>query len=169
MTISENIFQKPQNSYIAVSSEAMIGQAIAALLAANGQQWWKLIVRSQDGSWLGTTFGDLYYAVHEMPDAANIRVTDCAELELVPTLEWEVADLQKAEYLASHNHSTIVAIVKGSDLVGIIVAPRRDAVTPLNIGKLKELTGQYVDLKQYSAILLSTPQNKNSEPQKKIN
>jgi hypothetical protein len=166
MPIPDDELHKPLNSYIAVSAEAKAGQAVAALLASGGQQWWKLLVRKQDGTWVGTSFGNLYQSISQTQNASHLNLIECSALSPIPSLESGRTDIEKATLAALRSPAAFVAIVKGSELIGVIVSPKRDAAKPFSAGQMTELAGQYIDLSLYGAILLSSSPAASSEIKK---
>src|SRR6266542_1872220 len=74
MPISDEALRKPKNRFLAVSGDATVGKAIAALKGEGGESWWHLLVRMDDGSWGATRFTDLYESLERMANAADVRL-----------------------------------------------------------------------------------------------
>ena len=157
MPIPDAELERSVNKFIAVSGEATVGQAIAALQAQQGEPWWHLLVRKPDGAWGSTTFTELYNALAGMPDAADMRLADWEGLVPATTVEWDAMGMTKARGLARNSPGKLVVVTDGGMPKGILFegSRRSDALRPLSVGQFTKLAGQYVNLKDYGAILMA--------------
>src|SRR5215468_396733 len=100
MPISDEALQKESNRFIAVKGDAKFGQAIAALKALDGQLWWYVVVRQDDGSWRAARMSEIAASLVDDEDAAETRLGDAAELKTVTAAEQDSLDTKTATALA---------------------------------------------------------------------
>ena len=158
MPISDDTLHSPKNSFVAVKGEATVGQAIAALQAEGGQPWWRLLVKKDDDSWGATTFSDLYEALADTPGAADMTLGAWDGLTAARAVAWDAMTDRQAEAEAGKSPGQLLIVMAGGEVKGIVTQPRRSAV--VQAGKLTELGGTYVNLKDYGSILLSSSAKK---------
>jgi len=155
MPISEAALSDAKNSFLAVSGNASVGQAVGALQNQDGQPWWHLVVKMDDGSWGVIRFSDLYPVLKDKPDAADIRLGSSDVLLNASTVEKNDVETSAAETLAKKSESQVLVVTDGGLPVGLIIADvRRGASVPAS--KLADLGGKYVNLRDYGSILLSS-------------
>ena len=161
MPISDEALQNPKNRFIAVSGEAKAGQAFAALSNLDGQLWWHLIVRMDDGSWRVARFNELSAGLGDVPDPAELLLRDAPQLKLVSSIERGSIETKEAQALARKSSARVLVVTDDGKPVGILVegvtrggAPPRQSIVPS--ASLDELAGKYVKLKDYGSILLGT-------------
>jgi len=117
MPISDDALQKEKNRFIAVTSDAKFGQAIAALTSFDGEPWWHLVVRMDDGSWRVAKFSDLRESLANTPNAADLRLGDAAELSAVNAVDRYTVSFTLKEPFASFPVNLVMGIVQaGSGL-----------------------------------------------------
>ena len=154
MPISDEKLQNAKNRYVAVTSEATVGQAISAWRDLGGEPWWHLIVRLSDGSYHAARFSAVYQALQRATKADELSVSTL-QLAAVPAVDQQETDLPQAQALARKNAARVVVVTSGGLPAGILVeGVRRGAgllVSAVNIG---DLGGQQVKLKDYGSILL---------------
>jgi len=156
MGVSDEELQNPKNRFVAVAAEATVGQAIAAWHDLDGEPWWHLIVRTEDGSFRAARFSDLYPALQGSPDAAETQIVLLADLTAVPAAERDAIDTCAAKVLARKTPSHVVVVTDGGLPVGILVeGVRRSGGLLASAANLDELGGKYVKLKDYGSILLA--------------
>ncbi len=157
MPISDQVLAQPNNNFIAVSGTATVGQAVAALLGQDGQAWWHLIVEWPARHWGCTTFADLYGSVRDAPNALSTLLADWRGLASAPAIDRDAVNDQQAIELARRSASGLIVVMQGAVPAGIIYAAttRGGAIQPVSVGKLRELVGTPVSLKDYGAILLA--------------
>lgn len=161
MPISNDALQKEKNRFIAVTSDAKFGQAIAALNAVGGKPWWHVIVQVNDGSWRAARISDVGASLVTNENAADVRLRDAAELNLVAATERDSVDTKAAQALARQNAGGVLVVTDNGAPVGILSeGTRRGAGNtgglPLSSTSLDQLGGKYVKLKDYGSILLSS-------------
>jgi len=155
MPISEAALKDAKNSFLAVSGNASVGQAIGALQTQDGQPWWHLVVKMDDGSWGVIRFSDLYRLLKDTSAAAEIRLGSCNVLMKASTVEVNEIDTTAAEALAKESESQVLVVTEEGLPAGLLVEDvRRGASIPSS--KLADLGGKYVKLKDYGSILLSS-------------
>jgi hypothetical protein len=156
MGVSDDELRNPKNRFVAVAADATVGQAIAAWQDLQGESWWHLIVRMDDGSFRAATFSDLYSALQGSPDAAETQVRVLADLTPVPAAERDAIDTSGAKALARKTPIHVLVVTCGDSPVGIVVEGlRRGAGLMSAAADLGELGGKYVKLKDYGSILLA--------------
>jgi hypothetical protein len=157
MPISDAALQNPKNRFLAVAGDAAVGQAIAALQSVNGENWWHLVVeRKRDGSWGVTRFSDLYMALNDVPNAAEIPLILWKGLTDASAVERDSIETAAAEALAKKSGSQVLVVTVDAMPVGLLVGDVRRGGPPISSAKLGELGGKYVNLKDYGSILLAS-------------
>lgn len=167
MPISDEALQNPKNRFIAVTADAKLGQAIAALQQSvdDGQAWWHLIVQRDDGSWGAARFNELGRLLGEAANAADIRLGDADALRAAATIERTTVETKAARTLARKSPANVLVVTDNGIPVGILVeGTTRAAATPAPGSgglvapsvSLNELGGKYIKLKDYGSILLSS-------------
>jgi hypothetical protein len=165
MPISDEALQNPKNRFIAVTADAKLGQAIAALQSIGGQAWWHLVVQRDDGSWAAARFSELEALLGAAPDAAEIRLGDAAALRATPATDRNKIETKAAQALARKSPARMLVVTDIGMPVGILVEGTTRAAAPpsRNSGglvapsaSLDELGGKYIKLKDYGSILLSS-------------
>lgn len=163
MPISDEVLLKDKNRFIAVTGDAKVGQAIAALNALSGQPWWHLVVRMDDGSWRALRFSELGASVSSVPNAAELRLRAAAQLRPVSSIDRNALDTKSAQALARKSDAQILVVTNNGVPIGILVegVRRGGAGGGENSGglampaaSLDQLGGKYVKLKDYGSILL---------------
>lgn len=157
MPISEAALQNPKNRFLAVMGDASVGQAIGALQSEGGQPWWHLVVQMDDGSWRVTRFSDLYVALKDLADAAEIRLGSWDGLTEATAVERDSIDTRAAEALAKKSANQVLVVTVDASPVGLLVEGLRRGGPSISSAKLGELGGKHVNLKDYGSILLSSP------------
>jgi len=158
MPISDDALQKEKNRFIAVTSDAKFGQAIAALTSFEGEPWWHLVVRMDDGSWRVAKFSDLRESLANTPNAADLRLGDAAELSAVNAVDRYAVDTKEAQLLARKSPAQVLVVTDGLPVGILVEGVTRSAPPPSPLARsvgLEELGGKYVKLKDYGSILLS--------------
>lgn len=165
MPISDEALRNPKNRFIAVTADAKLGQAIAALKSVGGQAWWQLLVQRGDGSWGTARFSELGGLLGAAPDAAEIRLGDADALRATPAAERDTIETKAAQALARKSPTRVLVVTDNGMPVGILVEGiTRAAGTPspspggsvAPSASLDELAGKYIKLKDYGSILLSS-------------
>jgi len=156
MPISDAALQNPKNRFLAVSGEATVGQAIAALQAEGGQPWWHLLVRMDDGSWGATRFTDLYESLEKMATAADVRLGGRKSLTVLTTIDRDSMETRPAQALARASPGSLLIVTVDSVPVGILVGRVSRGGLSISSAQLSELGGKYINLKDYGSILLSS-------------
>ena len=155
MPISEAALKNDKNNFLAVSGDASVGQAIGALQTQNGESWWHLVVKMDDGSWGIIRFSDLYRLLKDVSTAADIRLGSSDALLKAPAVEINQLDTTAAEELAKKSECQVLVVTEEGLPVGLLVEDvRRSSSVPAS--KLANLGGKYVNLKDYGSILLSS-------------
>lgn len=156
MPISEAALQNPKNRFLAVKGDASVGQAIGALQSEGGQPWWHLVVQMDDGSWRVTRFSDLYVALKDLANAAEIRLGSWDGLTETTAVERDGIDTRAAEALAKKSTNQVLVVTVDASPVGLLVEGVRRGGPSISSPKLGELGGKHVNLKDYGTILLSS-------------
>ena len=156
MPISEAALQDLKNSFLAVKGDASVGQALAALQGEGGKQWWHLVVQMDDGSWRVTRFSDLYVALKNITDAAEIRLGSWNGLTEATVVERDSVDTRAAETLAKKSASRVLVVTVDASPVGLLVEGVTRGGPSVSAAKLGELGGKHINLKDYGSILLSS-------------
>jgi hypothetical protein len=157
MPISDEALQSPKNSFIAVTGEATVGQAIAALQALGGQPWWHLVVKMDDGSWGITRFSDLIAPLAKMAAASEIRLGGRKGLTTAIAIERDSMETRAAQALARKSPGRLAVVTVGGAPVGILAeGVTRSAAALVSTASLNDLGGKYINLKDYGSILLSS-------------
>ena len=156
MPISDETLQNEKNRFIAVSGDATVGQAIAALRAEGGQPWWHLLVRMDDGAWSVTRFTNLYSSLERMATAAEVRLGGRKDLTTATTVERDSLETRAAQALALKSPGGLLVVTVNGLPVGILAEGLSRAAVSISFAKLNDLGGKYVNLKDYGSILLSS-------------
>ena len=156
MPISEAALQDPKNCFLAVKGDASVGQALEALQSEGGQPWWHLVVQMDDGSWRVTRFSDLYEALKDLPNAAEIRLGSWDGLTETSSIERDSIDNREAEALAKKSTSQVLVVTVDASPVGLLVGNVSRGGPSISSAKLGELGGKHINLKDYGSILLSS-------------
>jgi hypothetical protein len=164
MPISDEALQNEKNQFIAVRGDATVGQAVAALQAEGGQPWWHLLVQMDDGSWAVTRFTDLHQALEGTPTAAEIRLGGWPGLVAASAVEQDSMETRAAEAMARTSGGRVLVVTAGGLPTGILVEGVSRGATSISSAKLNELGGNYVNLKDYGSILLSSSRSGPGEP-----
>jgi hypothetical protein len=159
MPISDEALQNARNNFIAVSGEATVGQAIAALQAKGGQPWWHLLVRQADGSWGVSRFTDLYVSLERMSMASEIPLGGRKGLTTATAVDRDSMETKEAQALALKSPGGLVVVTVNGLSVGILVEKVSRGGLAISSAKLNDLGGKYVNLKDYGSILLSSSKN----------
>jgi len=163
MPVTDRLLAQPQNSFIAVTAQASVGQALAALLAHDGRDWWHLVVRWSDNTWAATTAAQLYAALGGRPGASAEPLAAWNGLVAANVVEQNEVDDPQARSLALGSPGGLIVVLAGGAIVGVVYAARRQTnLSPLSSGQLTQLAGEAVNLKDYGAILLAA--SKKSAP-----
>jgi len=156
MPISDEALNDPKNSFVAVTADATVGQAVAALQALGGQPWWHLVVKRDDGSWGITRFNDLFAALQRMAAASEVRLGGRKDLAAVQTIERDAMETRAAQLLARKNSAGVLIVLAQGVPIGILAENVRRAALSISSASLSDLGGKYVNLKDYGAILLAS-------------
>lgn len=156
MPISEAALQDSKNCFLAVKGDASVGQAFGALQGEGGQQWWHLVVQMDDGSWRVTRFSDLYVALKDRADAAEIRLGSWDGLTETTAVERDSIDTRAAEALAKKSTNQVIVVTFDAAPIGLLVGDVRRGGPSISSAKLGELGGKHINLKDYGSILLSS-------------
>ncbi len=156
MPISKEAMQNPKNRFLAVKGDASDGQAIGALQNEGGEPWWHLVVQMDDGSWRVTRFSDLYVALKDRENAAEVRLGSCDGLIETIAIERDSIDTRAAESLAKKSTSQVLVVTVDASPVGLLVGDVRRGGPSISSAKLGELGGRHINLKDYGSILLSS-------------
>ena len=156
MPISEAALQNPKNRFLAVKGDASVGQALGALHSEGGQPWWHLVVQMDDGSWRVTRFSDLYVALKDRANAAQIRLGSWDGLTETTAIERDSIDTRAAESLAKKSTSQVLVVTVDGSPAGLLIGDVRRGGPSISSAKLGELGGRHINLKDYGSILLSS-------------
>ena len=156
MPISEAALQDSKNCFLAVKGDASVGQAFGALQGEGGKQWWHLVVQMDDGSWRVTRFGNLYLALKNIADAAEIRLGSWNGLTEATVVERDSIDTRAAESLAKKSASRVLVVTVDASPVGLLVESVTRGGSSISSAKLGELGGKHINLRDYGSILLSS-------------
>lgn len=156
MPISDEALQSKKNSFIAVSGQATVGQAIAALQAQSGQPWWHLLVRMGDGSWGVTRFMDLHISLEKTAHADEVRLGEWPGLKPATVVERDSMESEEAQTLAGRSPGSLLVVTLNGMPIGILVEGVSRGGLSITSAKLGELAGKYVNLKDVGSILLSS-------------
>ena len=156
MPISDEALQNPKNRFLAVSGDATVGQAIAALQGESGESWWHLLVRMDDGSWGTTRFTDLYESLERMATAAEVRLGGRKTLTVATAIDRGSMETRPAQALARESPGSLLVVTVDSVPVGMLVEGVSRGGPSISSTTLNELGGKYVNLKDYGSILLSS-------------
>ena len=162
MPISEAALQNPKNRFLAVTGDASVGQALGALQGEGGEHWWHLVVRMDDGSWRVTRFSDLYVALKDLANAAEIRLGSWDGLTETAAVERDSIDTRAAEALAKKSTNKVLVVTVDASPVGLLIEGVRRGGPSISSAKLGELGGRHINLKDYGSILLSS--SKKAKP-----
>src|SRR6266542_2725404 len=114
MPISDEALRKPKNRFLAVSGDATVGKAIAALKGEGGESWWHLLVRMDDGSWGATRFTDLYESLERMANAADVRLGGRKGMTLATAINRDSMETRPAQTLARKSPGSLrIGMVDG--------------------------------------------------------
>jgi hypothetical protein len=156
MAVTDRLLAQPQNSFIAVTEPASVGQALAALLAHEGRDWWRLVVRRSDNTWAATTAAQLYAALADQPGASGESLAAWNGLVAAKVVEQNEVDDGQARSLALSSPGGLIVVLADGAIVGVVNATRRQTnLRPLSAGQLTQLAGEAINLKDYGAILLA--------------
>jgi hypothetical protein len=164
MPISDEALLNPKNRFIAVTADAKVGQAIAALQSVGGQPWWHLVVQRDDGSWGVARFSELGGLLGATADAES-RLGDADGLPPTPAVERNTIETKAAQAFARKSLPSVLVVTDNGVPVGILVeGTTRAAATPSRgsgglvapSASLDELGGKYIKLKDYGSILLGS-------------
>ena len=156
MPISEAALQNPKNRFLAVKGDALVGQALGALQSEGGQPWWHLVVHMDDDSWRVIRFSDLYVALKDRDNAADVRLGSWDGLSETTAIERDSIDTRAAESLAKKSTSQVLVVTVDASPVGLLVGDVRRGGPSISSAKLGELGGRHINLKDYGSILLSS-------------
>jgi hypothetical protein len=161
MPISDEALQSKKNSFIAVTGQATVGQAIAALQAQGGQPWWHLLVRLRDGSWGVTRFMDLHISLEKTAKADEVRLGGWPGLKPATVVERDSMESEEAQTLAGRSPGSLLVVTVDGMPIGILVEGVSRGGLSITSAKLGELAGKYVNLKDVGSILLSSSGSDN--------
>jgi hypothetical protein len=164
MPISDEALQNPKNRFLAVSGDATVGQAIAALQGEGGEAWWHLLVHMDDGSWGTTRFTDLYESLERMATAAEVRLGGRKTLTVATAIDRSSMETRPAQALARESPGSLLVVTVGSVPVGMLVEGVSRGGPAISSTTLNELGGKYVNLKDYGSILLSSSRRAPERP-----
>lgn len=164
MPISDEALQNPKNRFLAVSGDATVGQAIAALQGEGGESWWHLLIRMDDGSWGATRFTDLYESLERMATASEVRLGGGRNLTGATAIDRDSMETRPAQALARQSPGSLLIVTVDSVPVGILVEGVSRGGLSISSAKLGELGGTYVNLKDYGSILLSSSRRAPERP-----
>ena len=156
MPISEAALQNPKNRFLAVKADASVGQVLGALQSEGGQPWWHLVVQMDDSSWRVTRFSDLYVALKDRDNAAEIRLGSWDGLTETTAIERDSIDTRAAESLVQKSISQVLVVTVDASPVGLLVGDVRRGGPSISSAKLGELAGRHINLRDYGSILLSS-------------
>ena len=164
MPISDEALRKPKNRFLAVSGDATVGQAIAALKGEGGESWWHLLVRMDDGLWGVIRFTDLYKSLERMANAADVRLGGRKGLTLATTVDRDSMETRPAQALARKSPGSLLIVSVDNVPVGILFEGVSRAGLAISSAKLGNLGGPYINLKDYGSILLSSSKSSAKPP-----
>jgi len=164
MPISDEALQNPKNRFLAVSGDATVGQAIAALQGEGGQSWWHLLIRMDDGSWGATRFTDLYESLERMATASEVRLGGSKSVTIATAIDRGSMETRPAQALARESPGSLLIVTVDGMPVGILVEAVSRGSLSISTAKLGELGGTYLNLKDYGSILLSSSRRKPPKP-----
>jgi hypothetical protein len=164
MPISDEALQNPKNRFLAVSGDATVGQAIAALQGESGESWWHLLVRMDDGSWGATRFTDLYESLERMATAADVRLGGRKSLTVATAIDRDSMETRPAQALARQSPGSLLIVTVDSVPVGILAEGVSRGGLSISSATLSELGGKYINLKDYGSILLSSSRSSANPP-----
>lgn len=164
MPISDEALEKEKNRFIAVKGEATVGQAIAALQDLKGQPWWHLVVRMDDGSWGATRFVDLCQKLGPSSDSSQVRLGSQGNFVTAISVERDSLETKMAETLAEKSESGVLVVTVNGVPAGILIGRVSRGGLSVSSASLSEISGSYVDLKDYSLILLSSSRKPVNPP-----
>ena len=156
MPISEAALQNTKNRFLAVKGDASVGQALGALQSEGGQPWWHLVVQMDNGSWRVIRFSNLYIALKDMANAAEMRLGSWDGLIETIAVERDSIDTRAAESLANKSASQVLVVTVDASPVGLLVEDVTRGGPSISSTKLGELGGRHINLKDYGSILLSS-------------
>ena len=162
MPISDEALQKEKNRFIAVTSDAKLGQAIAALSDLGGQPWWHVVVQLEDGSWRAARISEIGASLATQKNAAETPLRDSTALKAVAAADRYSLDTKIAQSVARKSEGGVLVVTDGAP-VGILVEDVRrgggasgSGGLALSSASLNQLGGKYVKLKNYGSILLGS-------------
>lgn len=164
MPISDKALQTPKNRFLAVSGDATVGQAIAALKGEGGELWWHLLVRLDDGSWGITRFTDLAKSLEKSATAANVRLAGRKSLTIATAIDRDSMETLPAQALARKSPGSLLIVNVDRVPVGILFEGVSRGGLAISSAKLGDLGGPYINLKDYGSILLSSSKNPAKPP-----
>jgi hypothetical protein len=164
MPISDEAIRKPKNRFLAVSGDATVGQAIAALKGEGGESWWHLLVRMDDGSWGATRFTDLYESLERMANAADVRLGGRKGMTLATAINRDSMETRPAQTLARKSPGSLLIVIVDGVPVGILFEGVSRGGLAISSAKLSDLGGPYINLKDYGSILLSSSKSQSKPP-----
>ena len=133
-----------------------MGQAIAAWQDFEGELWWHLIVRMDDGSFRAARFNVFLDSLEARGGSADTPVSTLSDLTPVPVVAGDAIDTNEAKALARKTAAHVVVVTSAGLPAGILVeGVRRGAGLIATGANLDELGGKYVKLKDYGSILLA--------------
>ena len=110
----------------------------------------------EDGSWRVTRFSELYVALKDQDDAAELRVGSWNGLVETTAVERDSIDTRAAQSLAKKSPSKVLVVTVGATPVGLLVESVTRGGPSISSAKLGELGGKHINLKDYGSILLSS-------------
>ena len=158
MPISDEALQMEKNRFLAMKSEATVGQACAALNALGGQPWWHLVVRMDDGSWAVARFSELTVA-GTTSEAVETQLIALEQLRVAAAVERDSIETKMAQTLARKSPARVLVVTANGVPVGILCEGIRRSAAPsggLTSANLDQLGGKYVKLKDYGSLLLGS-------------
>ena len=164
MPISDKALQNPKNRFLAVSGDATVGQAIAALKGEGGELWWHLLVRLDDGSWGVTRFTELAKSLEKSGTAANVRLAGRKSLAIATAIDRDSMETLPAQALARKSPGSLLIVNVDNVPVGILFEGVSRGGLAISSAKLGDLGGPYINLKDYGSILLSSSKSPAKPP-----
>lgn len=164
MPISDEALKNPKNRFLAVSGDATVGQAIAALKGEGGESWWHLLVRLDNGSWGAIRFTDLYKSLERMATAAEVRLGGRKSLTLATAIDRDSMETRPAQALAGKSPGSLLIVKVDNVPVGILFEGVSRGGLAISSAKLGDLGGPYINLKDYGSVLLSSSKSQAKPP-----
>jgi hypothetical protein len=156
MPIRDQALAASQNAHLALSGQATLRQAFAALASPEigGQAWWHLVVARTDGTWAVARFADL--AARAQADAGKLDLC-LDELEwLAPAqaIEQESVGTGEAQDAARAVPGKLLVVTREGELTGILYVGVERGSLPASTSTLVELAGEHADLSRFSHLLI---------------